>query len=169
MPSLLYVIQNRDLRSRYNKSGAGQIPIEEQLDATEQMILAYLGEEPATGIPNCARAPVKPGEDKLLLTPDTRINRTSAKNPNHLNDMSSLMQENTQDTEPPQDDVHEVSSSTHSDVEDLNEPGVNPVDGEDDDEINFPKYDPTLGNESVEVIGKYRNSVLLPYNNLYFV
>lgn len=98
--------QNRDLRNIYQESGAGQVPTEAQLDTLELMVLGYLGEEPASGIPYCARAPVKPGDEKLLLTPDTRISRTSEQNPNHLNDMSSLMQESdrkedtTKDTGP---------------------------------------------------------------------
>lgn len=152
----LYPKQNRDLKSRYSKSGAGQIPLEEQLDKTELMILTYLGEEAATGIPNVARAPVKPGDEKFLLTPETKINRTATKNPNHLDDISSLMQEENPHTEPNKDDVHEVSSSTHSDVEDLNEPGVQRVE-DDFDDVNFPAFDPSLGQSTVEVIGKWLN------------
>lgn len=50
----------------------------------ELKVLANLGEEPATGIPNVARAPVLPGEADLLITPDNKHSRTSEKPINYI-------------------------------------------------------------------------------------
>lgn len=60
--------QNQNMRKHYKKTGAGPLPIRNQLDSLDLIILEMIGEEPVTGIPNIRRAPVFPGEDELMVT-----------------------------------------------------------------------------------------------------
>lgn len=144
-------MQNRDLRNIYQKSGAGQVPAEAQLDTLELAVLGYLGEEPASGIPNCARAPVRPGDEKFLMTPDTKVNRTSTQNPNHLRDMSSLMQDSESKDESNQDAVPDSRSPTASEIGDFDEFGVQPFAENTKDSLH---EDANEGIGTVEVLGK---------------
>lgn len=62
-------MQNQNIRKKYNKTGAGAIPIRERLNALDLVLLDLVGVEPCCGIPNIQRAPVLPGEEELLATP----------------------------------------------------------------------------------------------------
>lgn len=109
-------MQNRILDRTYNKSGAGAIPPDEALTDLEVMIIKYLGEEPTTGIPNVARAPVRPGDEEFLKTPDLKVNRTSQPQEpaqeNTYRSKKQLIPEEGTKSKPV-----EVSSSTHSEDE----------------------------------------------------
>lgn len=110
-------IQNRNLNSVYKKSGAGQVPVEEQLTEFELTVLAYLGETPSTGIPNVGRAPVKPGEDQLLLTPEVKANRTNMKSHNYVSEAAAKIFKGDSMAPSREKDVVEITSSMNSDAE----------------------------------------------------
>lgn len=141
--------QNKTLNSVYQKSEAGQIPVEEQLDEFELMVLAYLGDEPATGIPNVARAPVKPGEEDLFVTPALKVNRTSQKPRNYVKEAKERLRNGGIKTTAPIN--LEVSSSTNLDAE-----GDMALNTEDpaEDNYNLLEFHPGASPSQVQILGK---------------
>lgn len=59
----LLVTQNNELRRRYNRSGAGGIPVEEELTEIDMLVLSLMGEEPVSGIRGLAATPLGPVEN----------------------------------------------------------------------------------------------------------
>lgn len=130
---------------KYKKSGAGAIPPEEALTDMEVMIIKYLGEEPTVGIPNVARAPVRPGDEDKLLTPAMKVNRVRhPQEPENVppNRIKKKLDLPTGTQEKP----FEVTSSTNSDEE--NESTLFPKLPKQHDtylpDLKEPAFDPSL-------------------------
>lgn len=64
--------QNDNIRNNYEKTGAGAVPLREQLTTLDILVLNLVGEHAVCGIPNIQRAPVLPGEEDYLATPDQK-------------------------------------------------------------------------------------------------
>lgn len=121
------------------------------------MVLSYLGEAPTTGIPNVGRAPVKPGEEQLLLTPEVKDSWTNEKPQNYVKEAAEELCGGVGDTYKTED-VLEITSSTHSDTEDEVEEVI-----KDPTEADFeaPAYPNEDAEPAVEVLCTYTHYKIL--------
>lgn len=112
--------------------------MEEQLNPFELKVLGYLGEAPSTGIPNVGRAPVKPGEDRLLMTPENKANRTNTQPRNYLSEAASQIFESKNTAPNTEKEIVEVTSSTNSDAEGGEKEPINDPTEEDFEDPSYP-------------------------------
>lgn len=74
-----FYFQNQNLRKHLKKTGAGPLPMRDQLDSIDLIILDLIGDEPVTGIQGIRRAPVLPGEtDMMASPPETKRNSSES-------------------------------------------------------------------------------------------